>query len=278
MASESERLPTTLRITNGAMAMDGGSLTLHAVDQDGARVELFLDWSIRSHQEGKTQFYANGQPVPRGAPEEARWLSLIGGSVPKPHTTRPTSEESGRSSKGVILAEDAAGYFNAIEQGPASALAHLASRLVSLVSSQAYQKARAPVSPQAPQDRARSSLAAAMKEAMRHCKVVTRIPIEELWTDDGALPATRLRALDRAAIRDLLRLGSVRFVVANVGQPLQWIPPTQQFDFWRRDGNLRLAKADEIRLGNFPDGMAYRASEWTVPGDEAPIILLEVYH
>ncbi|MDC3979810.1 hypothetical protein [Polyangium jinanense] len=158
MTSDSERLSTAIQLTDGAMAMDGGSLVLHAVDQDGARVELFLDWSIRSHQEGKTQFYANGQPVPRGSPEEARWLSLIGGAVPKPSNSRPTPEEKGRAGKTVILAEDAAGYFNAIEKGPASALAHLANRFVSLISSQAYKEARAPAPPQAPEDRVESLL------------------------------------------------------------------------------------------------------------------------
>ncbi|MDI3285767.1 hypothetical protein QHF83_20865 [Polyangium sp. 15x6] len=107
---------------------------------------------------------------------------------------------------------------------------------------------------------------------------MTRIPVEELWTDEGALPATRLRTLDREAIRELLRRGPVRFVVADVGHRLRWIPPAERFDFWKRDGNLHLAEADAMHPGDFPDGMAYRASEWTAPGGEAPIIVLEVHH
>ncbi|MDI1436660.1 hypothetical protein [Polyangium sorediatum] len=113
---------------------------------------------------------------------------------------------------------------------------------------------------------------------MRHGKVVTRIPIEELWTADGALAATRLRTLDRVAIRDLLRRGPVRFVVADVGHCLRWIPPAERFDFWKRDGDPHLVETDEIHLEDFPHRMAYLASEWTVAGDEAPILLLEVYH
>ncbi|MDC0749281.1 hypothetical protein [Polyangium mundeleinium] len=309
MTSEAERLPTELRLLHGAMALDGGSLSLHAVDQDEARVELFLDWAIQSQREGTTQFYANDRLVPRGSPEEARWLSLLRGAVPEPRNARPASEDGSSFSPGVILADDAAAYWNAIEQGPASALAHLATRFVTLISSPAYQEGRTPVPPQAPQNRVRSlvtegkrmeaikayrdahpdigivaassavkALGAEMEQAMRRSKIVTRIPIEELWTDDGALPATRLRTLDRVAIRDLLRRGPVRFVVADVGHDLRWIPPAERFDFWKRDGELHLAMTVEVHLDDLPDGMAYLASEWTVAGDEAPILLLEVYH
>ncbi|MDI1476835.1 hypothetical protein QHF84_09510 [Polyangium sp. y55x31] len=104
------------------------------------------------------------------------------------------------------------------------------------------------------------------------------MPLEELWTDDGALSATRLRTLDREAVRELLRRGPVRFVIANVGHRLRWIPPAERFNFWKRDGDPHLAETDEMHLDDFPDGMVYRASEWTVSGGEAPIILLEVHH
>ncbi|TKD01181.1 hypothetical protein E8A74_31775 [Polyangium fumosum] len=307
--SEAERWPTELRLLNGAMVMDGGSLVLHAVDQDDARVEFSLDWSIQSQREGTTQFYVNGRLVPRGSPEEARWLSLLGGAVPKPRNPRPASKDGASSSDGVIVAEDAAAYWNAIEQGPASALVHLATRFVTLISSSAYQEGCAPVPPQAPQNRVRSlvmegkrmeaikayreahpdvgivaagsavkALGAEMEQAMRRGRIVTRIPVEELWTDDGVLAATRLRTLDRVAIRDLLRRGPVRFVVADVGHDLRWIPPAERFDFWKRDGEIHFALTKEVHLDDLPDGMAYLASEWTVAGDEAPVLLLEVYH
>lgn len=109
-------------------------------------------------------------------------------------------------------------------------------------------------------------------------RVVTRMPIEELWTDDLVLPAARRRTLDREAVRELLRRGHVRFVVADVGHRLKWIPSAERFDFWKRDGDVHLSDADEIHLDDFPDGMAYRASEWTAPGSATPIILLEVHH
>lgn len=109
-------------------------------------------------------------------------------------------------------------------------------------------------------------------------RVVTRLPLGELWTDDGELSATRGAPLNRHAVREYLRRGPVRFVVANIGQTLRWIPLGERFEFWRRDVSLHLSDSGEIYLDEFPGGMAYWASEWTDSADETPIILLEVAH
>ena len=109
-------------------------------------------------------------------------------------------------------------------------------------------------------------------------RVVTRIPLVELWTDDGELPATRRGPLEREAVREHLCRGPVRFVVASVGQRLKSIPLDERFEFWKRDAIIHLSDADAIELDDFADGVAYRASEWIVAGDESPIILLEVAH
>ena len=109
-------------------------------------------------------------------------------------------------------------------------------------------------------------------------RVVNVIPVQVLWTDDGELSATRGRRLDREAISELLRRGPVRFVVANVGDPLQWVPPAERFEFWKADVGVHLSDAAKIHLAEFPDGIAYVASEWLAVGTEAPIVLLEVHH
>jgi hypothetical protein len=109
-------------------------------------------------------------------------------------------------------------------------------------------------------------------------RVVMGIPLAELWTDEGALRAMRGGPLDREAIRDRLNRGPVRFVVANVGRPLEWVPLGRRFEFWKRDVTVRLADADKTHLDEFSDGMAYHASEWTDSDDETPIVLLEVAH
>jgi hypothetical protein len=109
-------------------------------------------------------------------------------------------------------------------------------------------------------------------------RVVTVMPLEVLWTDDGELPAKRGRILSREAIRDLLRTGPVRFVIANVGRPLRWISAEDRFEFWKADVVPHLAEADRIYLEEFPGGLAYVASEWLTAQSEPPIVLLEVHH
>ncbi len=109
-------------------------------------------------------------------------------------------------------------------------------------------------------------------------RVVTRLPLEQLWDKDGDVGATRWRKLDREAIRDLLRRGPVHFVVADVGRQLRWIPESERFGFWKADGAVHLADGERIDLLAFPDGMAYAASEWTPSADGVPIVLLEAHH
>jgi hypothetical protein len=109
-------------------------------------------------------------------------------------------------------------------------------------------------------------------------RVVTRLPLEQLWNKDGDVAATRWRRLDRAAIRDLLGRGPVQFVVADVGRQLRWIPESERFRFWKADGTVHLADGERVDLLTFPDGIAYTASEWTRSPDGVPIVLLETHH
>ncbi|MFH0902990.1 MAG: hypothetical protein V2A73_20365 [Pseudomonadota bacterium] len=104
------------------------------------------------------------------------------------------------------------------------------------------------------------------------------LPIGQLWTGDGVLPADRKRELDRKAIATLLRVGLVRFVVANVGDPLRWVPAAVCYLFWKTDASVHLAEMDHFRLDAFPDGVAYVASEWSAVDGGPPIVLLEVQH
>lgn len=48
-------------------------------------------------------------------------------------------------------------------------------------------------------------------------RVVVAMPVQPLWTDEGELSAVRARDLDGEAIRELLRRGPLRFVVADRG-------------------------------------------------------------
>ena len=104
------------------------------------------------------------------------------------------------------------------------------------------------------------------------------LPVEVLWQESGELQAHRLAWLTDGEIRSLLRTGPVRFVVANVGAPLRWIPTSDAFDFWKREALSRIASPDHIVLDDFPGGLAYVASRWEAPGDTCPIVLLEAHH
>jgi hypothetical protein len=108
-------------------------------------------------------------------------------------------------------------------------------------------------------------------------RVVTRIPLEELWREDGFTTRARGRRLTVNDVRELLRTGTVQFVVADVGESLDWIPPSDRFTFWKQEVKRHLSAPDsraplEEHLGHY----CYFASEWN--GDTMPIILLEKHH
>jgi hypothetical protein len=78
-------------------------------------------------------------------------------------------------------------------------------------------------------------------------------------------------------IRLLLSQTNVSFVIANIGDQLNWIDPEHCFTFWKSEVQEQIAdNPDRIDLDKFPSGYAYLASRWT--SDEYPIILLEKLH
>ncbi len=110
-------------------------------------------------------------------------------------------------------------------------------------------------------------------------KVVTRLPLTELWTTAGRVSATRTRHMGEADVAILLRNGPLRFVVANVGMPLQWRLGNECFSFWKSEVKMRLVPGDasSFRLEDFPGEYCYCASEWT-GAVGSPIVLLETSH
>jgi hypothetical protein len=108
-------------------------------------------------------------------------------------------------------------------------------------------------------------------------RVVTRLPLSELWDEAGPVSAVRGRDLTPADIRELLQAGPVRFVVANVAAPLQWVPAGECFRFWKAEVQSRMASPGGVDLENFSGGYCYFASEWAA-GDGPPVVLLSVSH
>jgi hypothetical protein len=105
--------------------------------------------------------------------------------------------------------------------------------------------------------------------------VITKLPLSCLTTARGA--ATRIGNVGTEALRDLLRGGAVRFVVADVGAPLSWVPEAECFDVWKKEVQPHLAEPDQrIYLEQFPGEYAYFASQWDDGSN--PIVLLSKTH
>ncbi|SRR6266508_3569595 len=109
-------------------------------------------------------------------------------------------------------------------------------------------------------------------------RIITRLPLEKLWRDDGFSSAERCGLLAADDIRSLLRAGPVHFVVADVGKHPQWIPPEESHRYWKSEVQPHLAAPDSrIYREQFADRYAYFAVGW---GEDAgvPIVVLEKSH
>jgi hypothetical protein len=64
-------------------------------------------------------------------------------------------------------------------------------------------------------------------------RIVTKLPLSELWDDQGTLPERLIRPLSSRDIKELLRIGPVQFVLADCGANLKWIPTGESYKFWK---------------------------------------------
>ena len=109
-------------------------------------------------------------------------------------------------------------------------------------------------------------------------RIVTQIPLAELWNSSGPLDASRGEYLGEVDIVQLLRDGS-RLVVAEVGLPLRWISEDDCFVFWKTEVKCRLVApdADGFCLDDYPGSYCYVAAMWKC-ASTAPVIVLEKHH
>ena len=99
---------------------------------------------------------------------------------------------------------------------------------------------------------------------------VTSFPLTEVWDTTGALPLTSGEQLDRSAVEALLRSGTVRLVLADVGKPLEWVAPAKARSVWRSEVSERIVGPDrKAFLDDFNDAYFYRAHAWV---DEAGVV------
>ena len=108
-------------------------------------------------------------------------------------------------------------------------------------------------------------------------RIVTQLPLRELWRNDGLSITARGRSLTHDDVREFLASGPVQFVVADVGVAPRWITASECFDFWKNEAKPHLASAEKAFLKEFPGGYCYLASQWE--GETtALIVLLEKHH
>jgi hypothetical protein len=109
-------------------------------------------------------------------------------------------------------------------------------------------------------------------------RIVTRLPLEEVWRDDGFATTSRRRELSKDDITELLRAGLVQFVIADVGAALQWIQLHDCYQFWKDEAKPHLASESAAVLENFPGEYCYFASEWDNGAGLPRIVVLEKAH
>jgi hypothetical protein len=107
-------------------------------------------------------------------------------------------------------------------------------------------------------------------------KIVTRVPLDELWTDEGPVQAMRSGPLGEREIAVLLGDTRSTFVVASVGSPLRWVEARDRYDYWKKELKLRLVAPDaqNFRPEEFPGSYCYLASQWLMD-DGSCLVLFE---
>ena len=130
------KIPEKLTILDGAMAMDGGSISLMGKDSYGNSIQIDLDWSLEAQVNGTTKLSLNKIPLEKRSHEE----EMILGVLENAEIERSEGQDSGDSAsfQGAVLGEDINQYQSAIAEGPTAALRNLINRLISNVTSERH--------------------------------------------------------------------------------------------------------------------------------------------
>jgi hypothetical protein len=109
-------------------------------------------------------------------------------------------------------------------------------------------------------------------------RIVTTIPLEQLWTEAEILSHERQEYLNEQEAQDLLQNGNVSILLASCGLKLIWITPPEALAKFKREikGHI-VNNPDSIVLQDYEDEWCYLASLWNNTLEER-ILLLETYH
>jgi hypothetical protein len=125
--------PKTLTISDGALAMDGGSVFLDASDDLGQRRHILLDWSLAAQRDRRTCLRVDEDRLPVGGSEERAWIEAIASAAIAP--THASSDAEKIGSHRLVLASDAKAVFEVGARGPAAGLAALRDSLLEKICS-----------------------------------------------------------------------------------------------------------------------------------------------
>lgn len=72
----------------------------------------------------------------------------------------------------------------------------------------------------------------------------------------------------------------MKFVVANVGAPLQWISAGDSHSFWKLEVRPHLVDQPDrpFDIYSFPEGYCYVDSEWLGASEDLTTVVLEQHH
>ncbi|RSK30166.1 hypothetical protein [Hymenobacter metallilatus] len=109
-------------------------------------------------------------------------------------------------------------------------------------------------------------------------RIVTTIPLEQLWNEAEILPHERQEYLNEQEVQDLLKNGNVPIVLASCGLKLAWIAPLEALARFKREikGHI-VNNPDRFVLQDYEDDWCYLASLWNNTLEER-VLLLETYH
>jgi hypothetical protein len=109
-------------------------------------------------------------------------------------------------------------------------------------------------------------------------RIVTRIPLDELWTVSAILEYKRLDYLTERQVKELVLKGAIAIAEASCGLKLSWILPDNAFKYFKSQIKGRVVHdPDRIILDDYEDKWCYLASLW-VDAKSQKVILLETYH
>lgn len=116
--------------------MDGGSVSLEAIDTTGRLLRITLDWSIDAQRRGATRLAVDGLEIRPGSAEEAGLIESLRGA----QVTGADEPADIPPPKRVAFARDAKAYLEAIDRGPRSALSALRDDLLRKVESPVHKR------------------------------------------------------------------------------------------------------------------------------------------